>query len=209
MTGRMSLGDSAPQSISGQPCRCPWVDLSKPDYVAYHDHEWGVPVHDDRRLFEFLILESAQAGLSWYTVLRKRENYRKAFQGFDPHRVAQFGETQIAALQRDAGIIRNRLKIAAAITNARCFLAVVEEFGSFDAYLWRFVDGVPIVNAPRSLEDYAATSPQSVALSTDLKQRGFKFVGATICYAFMQAISMVNDHSVTCFRRQQIISEYC
>lgn len=210
----MPVGDSAARSDSSpnspmpptaQPCRCPWVDLSKSDYVAYHDREWGVPVHDDRLLFEFLTLESAQAGLSWYTVLRKRDNYRKAFQGFDPSLVAQFGEDQVAILQQNAGIIRNRLKISAAIGNARRFLDVAEEFGSFDAYLWRFVDGAPIVNSPRSLEDYVATTAESDALSKDLKRRGFKFVGSTICYAFMQAIGMVNDHSISCFRRQEIL----
>ena len=193
------------EAVASTRCRCPWVDLSKPDYVAYHDREWGVPVHDDRLLFEFLTLEAAQAGLSWYTVLRKRDNYRRAFQGFDPHAVAQFDEDRIALLQADAGIIRNRLKISAAIGNARRFLDVAEEFGSFDAYLWRFVEGTPIVNCPRSLEDYAATSPESDALSKDLKRRGFKFVGSTICYAYMQAIGMVNDHSVDCFRRQEIL----
>ncbi|MGK7911569.1 MAG: DNA-3-methyladenine glycosylase I [Synechococcus sp.] len=196
---------NVPEKPTTKKCRCPWVDLSKPDYVAYHDREWGVPVHDDRLLFEFLILESAQAGLSWYTVLRKRDNYRRAFHGFDPHRVAQFSEEQIALLQQDAGIIRNRLKISSAIGNARCFLSVTEEFGSFDAYLWRFVDGAPIVNSPNTMEDYAATSPESDALSQDLKRRGFKFVGSTICYAYMQAIGMVNDHSADCFRRQEII----
>ena len=195
-------------STGDKRCRCPWVDLSKPDYVTYHDREWGVPVHDDRVLFEFLTLESAQAGLSWYTVLRKRENYRHAFKGFDPYRVAKFDDEKRAELKADPGIIRNRLKISAAIGNARHFLEVAEEFGSFDAYLWRFVNGTPIVNTVRSVEDYAATSPESDALSKDLKRRGFKFVGSTICYAYMQAIGMVNDHSTDCFRRHEILNQY-
>ncbi len=189
-------------------CRCPWVDLTKPDYVAYHDEEWGAPVHDDRLLFEFLILEGAQAGLSWYTVLRKRENYRRLFDGFDPQKVARYGEEKIAALLQDPGIIRNRAKIAAAVCNARSFLAVQEEFGSFDAYMWRFVDGRPIVNEIRTQADYLATSPESDALSKDLRRRGFAFVGSTICYAHMQAVGMVNDHTVDCFRRRQILESY-
>lgn len=188
-----------------QPCRCPWVDLSKPDYVAYHDEEWGTPLHDDRRLFEFLILEGAQAGLSWYTILRKRENYRLLFDGFDPEKVARYDERKIAQLLAHPGIVRNRAKIVAAVGNARCFLAVQEEFGSFDAYLWRFVNGRPIVNERRTLADYPATSPESDALSRDLRQRGFRFVGSTICYAHMQAVGMVNDHSVDCFRRRQLL----
>jgi DNA-3-methyladenine glycosylase I len=188
-----------------EPCRCPWVDLSKPDYVAYHDHEWGVPVHDDRLLFEFLTLEGAQAGLSWYTVLRKREHYRAAFDGFDPEKVARYDANKIGALLQNAGLIRNRAKMAAAVNNAGRFLAVREEFGSFDAYLWRFVDGRPIVNERRTLADYPATSPESDALSRDLRQRGFKFVGSTICYAHMQAVGMVNDHTLDCFRRPQLL----
>lgn len=190
------------------PCRCPWVDLSKPDYVAYHDVEWGVPVHDDRLLFEFLILEGAQAGLSWYTVLRKRQNYREAFDGFDPDKVARYDERKVAALLDNAGIIRNRAKIEAATRNARCFLAVQETFGSFAAYLWRFVDGRPIVHELRTLADYPATSPESDAMSRDLRRRGFKFVGSTICYAHMQATGMVNDHTVDCFRRQELLAGY-
>lgn len=186
--------------------RCPWVDLGKPDYVEYHDKEWGVPVHDDRLIFEFLTLESAQAGLSWYTVLRKRENYRKAFAGFDPVKVARYGRGRLEALLENPGIIRNRQKIAAAINNAGRFLTVQEEFGSFDAYIWRFVDGRPIVrNRLRALKDYPATSPESDALSKDLKQRGFQFVGSTICYAHMQATGMVNDHALRCFRRREVI----
>jgi DNA-3-methyladenine glycosylase I len=189
-------------------CRCPWVDLSKPDYVAYHDLEWGVPVHDDRLLFEFLTLEGAQAGLSWYTVLRKREHYRAAFDGFDAEQVARYDAHKVAALLQNAGLIRNRGKIEAAINNAGRFLAVQEEFGSFDAYLWRFVDGRPLVNELRTLADYRATSPASDALSGDLRRRGFKFVGSTICYAHMQAVGMVNDHVLDCDRRRQIIASY-
>jgi DNA-3-methyladenine glycosylase I len=194
--------------MTGPLCRCPWVDQTKPDYVAYHDREWGTPVHDDRLLFEFLTLEAAQAGLSWYTVLRKRENYRAAFDSFDPKRVARYDEGKIAALLQDAGIIRNRAKIEAAVHNAGRYLAVQEEFGSFDAYLWRFVDGRPIVNELRTLADYPATSPESDALSRDLRRRGFKFVGSTICYAHMQATGMVNDHTLDCFRRKEIIASY-
>lgn len=185
--------------------RCPWVDLSKPDYIAYHDREWGVPVHDDRRLFEFLTLESAQAGLSWYTVLRKRENYRIAFDRFDPAKVARYDEKKIEALLADSGIIRNRAKIRAAINNAGRFLDIQAEFGTFDAYIWRFVDGRPIVNTMRALEEFRATSPESDALSRDLRQRGFSFVGSTVCYAHMQATGMVNDHTVDCFRRREIL----
>lgn len=188
------------------PARCPWVDLDKPDYIAYHDEEWGVPVHDDRLIFEFLTLESAQAGLSWYTILRKRENYRRAFAGFDPKKVARYDDRKVDALLRDPGIIRNRRKVEAAINNARRFLAVQEEFGSFDAYIWRFVDGRPIVNEIRSLEDFPAQSPESAALSKDMKKRGFRFVGPVILYSHMQATGMVNDHFVNCFRREEIIN---
>jgi DNA-3-methyladenine glycosylase I len=185
--------------------RCPWVDMTKPDYVEYHDREWGVPVHDDRTIFEFLTLEAAQAGLSWYTVLRKREAYRAAFAGFDPVKVARFGKRQVASLLKNAGIIRNQAKILAAIHNARGFLDVQERCGSFDAYIWRFVDGRPVVHRLKSLKDYPATSVESDALSKDLKQRGFKFVGSTVCYAHMQATGLVNDHSLSCFRRRQIL----
>ena len=188
--------------------RCPWVDLTKPDYVEYHDKEWGVPVHDDRTIFEFLTLEAAQAGLSWYTVLRKRQSYRQAFADFDPEKVARYGKKQIEALLSNPGIIRNRLKIDAAVVNAGKFLQVQAEFGSFDKYIWRFVDGKPIVNRLKSLKNYPATSRESDALSKDLKQRGFKFVGSTIIYAHMQATGMVNDHSVNCFRRQAIVKEH-
>ena len=186
--------------------RCPWVDMSKPDYVEYHDREWGVPVHDDRVIFEFLTLEAAQAGLSWYTVLRKREAYRAAFVGFDPEKVARYGKKQIEALLNNPGIIRNRLKIHAAVNNAGKFLQVQDEFGSFDAYIWRFVDGNPIVNRFKTLKDYPATSRESDALSKDLKQRGFKFVGSTIIYAHMQATGMVNDHAEGCFRSQPVLA---
>ena len=188
--------------------RCPWVDFGKPDYVAYHDREWGVPVHDDRVIFEFLTLEAAQAGLSWYTVLRKREAYREAFAGFDPEKVARYGKRQIESLMKNAGIIRNRAKILAAINNAGRFLEVRESFGSFDAYIWRFVGGKPIVHRIKRLKDFVATSAESDALSQDLKQRGFKFVGSTICYAHMQATGMVNDHVVECFRRGEILNGY-
>ncbi len=187
-------------------CRCPWVDLSKSDYVDYHDKEWGVPLHGDTKLFEFLTLESAQAGLSWYTVLKKRENYRNAFSGFNPEKVAQYTESHFEELMNNAGIIRNRLKITAAINNAKCFLKIQEEFGSFNHYIWRFVDGKPIVNNFSKLADYPASSPESDKLSKDLRQRGFKFVGTTICYAHMQASGMVNDHSIDCFRRNEIIN---
>ncbi|MGD9974065.1 MAG: DNA-3-methyladenine glycosylase I [Desulfatirhabdiaceae bacterium] len=187
------------------PLRCPWVDMRKPDYVAYHDREWGVPVHDDRVLFEFLTLESAQAGLSWYTILKRREAYRSSFEGFDPATVARFDQSRIEAMLQNSGLIRNRKKIEAAVVNARQFLKVQNEFGSFDAYIWRFVDGQPIVNVIRSASDYPAVSPESEALSRDMRQRGFVFIGPTICYAHMQATGMVNDHILGCFRRQEII----
>jgi len=185
--------------------RCPWVDLARPDYVAYHDEEWGVPVHDERRLFEFLILESAQAGLSWYTVLRRREHYRQAFGHFDPQLVARYDQAKIAALLQNAGVIRNRAKLEAAVNNARCFLAVQQEFGSFDAYLWRFVDGRPVVHELQTLADYPTCSLEAHALNRDLRLRGFRFFGPTICYAYMQAVGMVNDHTVDCFRRREIL----
>jgi DNA-3-methyladenine glycosylase I len=188
--------------------RCPWVDLSKPDYVDYHDKEWGVPVHDDQRLFEFLILEGAQAGLSWYTVLRKRENYRIAFDHFDPEKVAKYDKRKLQELLGNPGIIRNKAKILAAINNARRFLEVQEKFGSFDAYIWKFVNGKPIVNELKGLGDYPATSRESDAMSKDLRQRGFQFVGSTVCYAHMQATGMVNDHTIACVRRQEILERY-
>jgi DNA-3-methyladenine glycosylase I len=186
--------------------RCPWVDPSNALYTAYHDTEWGVPVHDDRVHFEFLVLEGAQAGLSWLTVLRKRERYRAVFAGFDPVRVAAFDEADVAALLGDAGIIRNRQKIEAAVNNARRFLDIQDAFGSFDAYVWPFVGGRPKVNTLRTPADYPATSPESDALSRDLKGRGFRFVGSTILYAHMQATGMVNDHTVDCFRRAEILA---
>jgi DNA-3-methyladenine glycosylase I len=180
--------------------RCGWGDRGDELMIAYHDTEWGVPVHDDQKQFEFLTLESAQAGLSWATVLRKRENYRRAFAQFDPEKVAHFTAKKIEQLLADPGIIRNRLKVAAAVTNARCFLDVQEEFGTFDAYIWRFVDGRPKQNRIKRMKELPATSQESDALSKDLKARGFKFVGSTIVYAHMQAVGMVNDHLVDCFR---------
>ena len=178
--------------------RCRWAtdDLS----AAYHDEEWGVPVHDDRLLFEFLILEGAQAGLSWITILKKRAAYRKAFNAFDPRKVARYDDTKVAALLANEGIVRNRLKIAAAIGNAKAFLAVQKEFGSFDKYIWGFVGGKPVVNCRTAKDSLPAKTAQSDAMSKDLLRRGFKFVGSTICYAFMQAVGMVNDHDVECFR---------
>ena len=181
------------------PTRCPWA-TSDPLYVAYHDNEWGVPVHDDRTLFEFLLLEGAQAGLSWITILRKRDAYRRAFAGFDPAAVAAFDEDKVAALLADPGIVRNRLKIRAAVDNARPFLAVQDDFGSFDTYVWGFVGGQPLINNWATLADVPAETAESRALSKDLKRRGFRFVGPTIMYATMQAVGMVNDHLVTCFR---------
>ncbi|MCM2357898.1 MAG: DNA-3-methyladenine glycosylase I [Geobacteraceae bacterium] len=179
--------------------RCAWAG-SDPLYLAYHDDEWGVPVHDDRLLFEFLVLEGAQAGLSWITILRKRAAYRAAFARFDPETVAAFDGAKVAELLADPGIVRNRLKVESTVTNARAFLALRDEFGSFDGYLWRFVDGRPIQNARRNLGEVPASTAVSDALSRDLKRRGFRFVGTTICYAFMQAVGMVNDHTVDCFR---------
>jgi DNA-3-methyladenine glycosylase I len=179
--------------------RCTWAG-DDPLMIAYHDEEWGVPVHDDRRLFEFLVLEGAQAGLSWSTVLKKRENYREAFRGFDPAVVARFTARDVARLMKNEGIIRNRLKIRSAITNARLVLGLQREFGSFDSYLWRFVNGKPLRHKCRRLAEVPATTADADALSKDLKKRGFRFVGPTICYAFMQATGMVNDHLTTCFR---------
>lgn len=180
------------------PVRCAWAsnELS----IRYHDEEWGVPVHDDRVLFEFLILEGAQAGLSWNTILNKRDNYRKAFDGFDAKRIAGYDQGKVRELLADPGIVRNKLKIASAIENARAFLRVQEEFGSFDRYVWQFVGGKPRVNKWRSLRQVPARTPESDEMSKDLKKQGFKFVGSTICYAFMQAVGMVNDHAVGCFR---------
>jgi DNA-3-methyladenine glycosylase I len=180
--------------------RCAWAAHGGPLDQAYHDREWGVPVHDDRKLFEFLVLEGAQAGLSWSTILKKRENYRRAFDGFDPRKVARYDAARFRRLMKDAGIVRNRLKIRSTIDNARAFLEVQREFGSFDAYVWRFVGGKPIRNRWRRLKQLPAHTAESDALSKDLKQRGFRFVGTTICYAFMQAVGMVNDHTTDCFR---------
>lgn len=179
--------------------RCPWAG-SDPLYIHYHDHEWGVPLHDERRLFEMLVLEGAQAGLSWITILRKREHYREAFDGFDPARVARYSEARVERLLRNPGIVRNRLKVESAVTNARAFLAVQEAFGSFNAYVWRFVNGQPLTNAWTSIGQLPARTSESDAMSRDLRQRGFRFVGPTICYAHMQATGMVNDHLVSCFR---------
>ena len=183
--------------------RCEWCG-SDPLYVAYHDEEWGVPVHDDRVLFEYLTLEGAQAGLSWLTILKKRYNYRKAFDGFDYERVAKYADADVERLLGDAGIVRNRLKITSTIDNARGVLDIREEFGSLDAYLWRFVDGIPLQNEWATLAQMPASTDLSDAMSKDLKKRGFRFVGSTICYAFMQAVGMVNDHTTDCFRYQEI-----
>jgi len=182
--------------------RCGWAknDLA----IRYHDEEWGVPVHDDRRWFEFLILEGAQAGLSWDTILRKREHYRRAFAGFDPEAVARFDEARIDSLLADPGIVRNRLKVTSTVKNARAFLRVQEELGGFDAYIWKFVEGRPFISKRRSLEEIPARTPLSDAISKDLKKRGFTFVGTTICYAMMQATGLVNDHLVDCFRHDEV-----
>lgn len=182
--------------------RCPWA-ASEPN-ITYHDEEWGVPVHDDRKLFEFLILEGAQAGLSWTTILKKRENYRRAFDGFRPEKIARYGSRGVKRLMNDAGIVRNRLKIAATIQNAKAFLAVQKEFGSFDAYLWSFVGGKPKQNDWRSMKQVPARTAESDAMSRDLLRRGFKFVGSTICYALMQAVGMVNDHLLNCPRHAEV-----
>ena len=183
--------------------RCAWAG-SDPLYMTYHDEEWGVPAHDDRHLFEMLILEGAQAGLSWITILRKREAYRKAFAGFDPAKVAKFDARKIERLMRDEGIVRNRLKIEGAVRNARAFLDVQREAGSFDRYIWQFTGGSPKQNSRKVMKDVPATTPESDAMSKDLKKRGFTFVGSTICYAFMQATGMVNDHTVDCFRYRSV-----
>jgi len=189
---------AANKNAESQAVRCGWAtgDLM----IRYHDEEWGVPVHDDHTLFEFLILEGAQAGLSWSTILNKRDHYRQAFDGFDPQRVARYDRRKLERLLRDPGIVRNKLKIASAVANAKIFLRVQKEFGSFDRYLWRFVDGHPRLNSPKSLKQVPARTADSDAISKDLKQRGFNFVGSTICYAFMQAVGMANDHLVGCFR---------
>jgi DNA-3-methyladenine glycosylase I len=190
------------KSRDANPVRCPWAQNEL--NIPYHDQEWGVPVHDEKKWFEFLILEGAQAGLSWDTILRKRARYCKVFDGFDPAKVAQYDKKKVHELLRDEGIIRNKLKIAAAIDNARAFLKVQEEFASFDDYVWRFIDGRPRQNAWKTHKQVPAKTPQSDALSKDLQKRGFRFVGSTICYALMQATGMVNDHVVSCFRYQDL-----
>jgi DNA-3-methyladenine glycosylase I len=183
--------------------RCPWA-TSDPLYVSYHDREWGVPVHDDRKLFEMLLLEGAQAGLSWITILKKRENYRKAFDRFKPERIAKYTTAKIERLLKDPGIVRNRLKVETFVLNAKAFLTVREECGTFDTYIWQFVGGKPRQNSRETLKAIPASTPESDAMSKDLKSRGFRFVGSTICYAFMQAVGMVNDHTVDCFRYREI-----
>ncbi len=180
--------------------RCGWVPVNKPDYVQYHDTEWGKPVHDDQKLFEMLILEGAQAGLSWYTILQRRDGYRQAFKSFDPQLVARMTDAQLEKQLKNAAIIRNRLKVFSTRKNALVFLAIQKEFGSFDAYLWRFVGGKPKVNRPKSLKEVQPTTPESDALAKDLKKRGMSFVGSSIMYAYMQAVGLVNDHTVDCFR---------
>ncbi len=190
-------------SAAREPKRCTWAGQDAL-YLAYHDREWGVPVHDDRLLFEFLILEGAQAGLSWRTILGKRERYREVFAGFEPAKVARFDARKLERLLADPGIVRNRAKVASAVANARAFLSVQKEFGSFDAYLWAFVGGKPLQNRWRTLAEIPAETAESRALSKDLRKRGFNFVGPTICYAFMQAVGMVNDHSVDCFRHREL-----
>ena len=188
---------------NSEPKRCDWCISGNDLYIEYHDDEWGVPVHDDQKQFEFLILEGAQAGLSWSTILNKRDGYRRCFAGFDPKKVARFSEKKIAKILEDPGIVRNRLKVNSAVTNAKAFLEVQDEFGCFDDYIWRFVDGQPIQNKWKKNGQVPATSKESDALSKDLKKRGFKFVGSTIIYAHMQATGMVNDHLVDCFRYRQ------
>jgi DNA-3-methyladenine glycosylase I len=184
--------------------RCEWAPVDQPRYLAYHDEEWGTPVHDDVRLFEMLTLEGAQAGLSWSTILNKRDGYRHAFAGFDPAKVARFSSAKVDRLLADPGIVRNRLKVESAVQNARAVLDVQAELGSLDAFLWSFVDGAPVVNGWRELTDVPAETETSLAMSKDLKRRGFRFVGPTVCYAFMQACGLVNDHVVSCFRYRQL-----
>lgn len=198
------MNAGAGRAVSEQQ-RCAWI--SNELMAQYHDEEWGVPLHDDRKLFEFLVLDAAQAGLSWNTVLQKRENYRRAFDGFDPQKVARYKARKLAQLLGNPGIIRNRLKIESAVRNAQSFLAVQTEFGTFDRYIWQFTEGRTLVNAWRSMTEIPARSPESDAMSKDLKSRGFNFVGSTICYAFMQAAGMVNDHLVQCFRYEQLRPE--
>jgi len=188
--------------------RCQWVPVDKPLYVKYHDEEWGVPIHDDRLLFEFLILEGMQAGLSWATILNKRENFRKAFDNFDPKIIVRYDQKKLDALMQDSGIIRNRLKIQAAVQNAKAFLEVQAEFGTFDAYMWKFVDGKPIINCWKNIKELPAKTPLSDTISKDMLKRGFKFVGSTIIYSHMQATGMVNDHTADCYRYNEIIALY-
>lgn len=190
------------------PKRCEWAERDDPLLVAYHDQEWGAPVHEDRHLFELLTLEAAQAGLSWRTILHKREGYRAAFQQFEPARVARFSARKVEALLRDPSIVRNRLKLESAVNNARCILDVQDELGSFDAYIWRFVDGVPIVGRRRTTRDLPSESKESKAMSDDLKRRRFRFVGPTVCYAYMQAAGLVNDHVTTCFRYSELAQSF-
>ncbi|MDQ1352483.1 MAG: DNA-3-methyladenine glycosylase [Acidobacteriota bacterium] len=185
--------------------RCAWVPLDNPLYLQYHDEEWGVPVHDERLLFEFLVLEGAQAGLSWLTILRRRENYRAAFDNFNPQKIALYDEKKIAELMQDSSIIRNRLKIQGAVINARAFLEVQAKYGSFDSYIWNFVDGKPLVNQRKNIKEIPPTTPLSDTISKELKKKGFKFVGSTIIYSHMQATGMVNDHTTDCFRYEEII----
>ena len=203
--GSVSQPGSPPLSTEIQAReRCAWCGAD-PLYLAYHDHEWGVPLHDDRRLFEMLVLEGAQAGLNWLTILRKREGYRRAFDGFDPERIARYDDRDIARLLADSGIVRNRLKIAAAIRNAQGFLSIQERHGGFGAFLWRYVGSIPKQNGWRSLAEVPARTPEAEAMSRDLKRLGFGFVGPTICYAFMQATGMVNDHTTDCFRHRELL----
>ncbi|HSA61587.1 MAG TPA: DNA-3-methyladenine glycosylase I [Nitrospiraceae bacterium] len=195
------MGRKASGKTAGDHTRCGWVG-QKPHFIRYHDDEWGRSVHDDRKHFEMLLLEGAQAGLTWETILRRRDGYRKAFAGFDPAKVARFTAKKKTSLMKDAGIIRNRLKVDSAVTNAKAFLAVQNEFGSFDAYVWRFVGGKPKINRWKAMRQIPATTAESDALSKDLKKRGFRFVGSTIVYAYMQAIGMVDDHVIDCFRKR-------
>ncbi|AQQ00549.1 DNA-3-methyladenine glycosylase [Pseudoalteromonas aliena] len=189
-------------------CRCSWLDTTKPDYVAYHDQEWGVPLYNDQTLFEFITLESAQAGLSWYTILKKRDGYKKAFANFDVEKVASFTPDDIERLMLNKDIVRNRLKIAATVNNAKRFIEIQKEFASFSNYQWQFVNNKPLVSQLNNIDDYPAITEESTAFAKDLKKRGFKFLGPTTVYAYMQACGMVNDHSNDCFRKTEIISEY-
>jgi DNA-3-methyladenine glycosylase I len=188
-------------------CRCPWLPVDDPLYVRYHDEEWGVPLHDDHKIYEFLVLEAFQAGLSWRTVLHKRENFRRAFCDFDYNKVVEFDAHDVACLMQDTGIVRNRAKIEAAVNNAKRFLEVRQEFGAFSEYMWSWVDGKPIDNKLKTLKDYQPYTPEAVAWAKDLKQRGFKFLGHTVVYAHMQAVGMVNDHTANCFRHRQVSSD--